>query len=286
MRRKESLSDYRRRLIPALELMEARLEQPFSLEDAAWNCCLSPYHFHRIFTAVVGSTPGAYVRERRLSVAARELLQGRRKVSELAFELGYGSPEAFARAFQAHFHLCPGEYRERALPVFLRGNELECPESVAQSRPQEIGTPGFRATTRLVGLFRTGVNDHPANMRRLYAFLERRPSATPLEWTIADRHVPSPEGERYEFFVGQEVDSLTDLPPGLEALEIPSRPEVEVRSLATVAELHGQIPDTTRRELETSGLEAAPGEWKLESSSGPVRWGRIGWSHRIPVIEA
>lgn len=286
MRARESIQAYRQRLAPALELLESRLGTDALLEEAAWTCCLSPFHFHRTFASVVGATPASYLRERRLSEAARELLQGEERISDLALRFGYGSPEAFSRAFRAHFHLWPSEYRTRGVPVFLRASELACPEAVAQPLPQEIGTPAKRPAVRLAGLSLSGRNHHPTNMRLLYEYLDRRPSDSPMDWIVADRHVPCPEGMGYEFFVGQEVECLTDLPAGLEALEIPARLEVEVRSLGSVCELHEEIPDLTDRHLERIGLEAVPSQWKLETSCGPVGWSRIGWRHRIALREA
>lgn len=256
MRSKESHQTCRARLMPALELFESALDKPSSLEEAAWSCCLSPFHFHRLFHRTIGAAPASYLRERRLSRAARELLAGERSGTDLAFRWGYGSPESFSRAFRGQFHLNPSGYRRQGRPLFLRESELDCPLEVAGPSHQETSCPFLAPTRRMVGLFLHGENDHPANMRRLY-----------------------------EFFVGREVDDLAQVPGGLDVLEIPPRDEVSVDFLGSVDELHEMLPGSIEATLGARGLEQAPLSWKLERPSGPVRWTRCGFRQSVQVRE-
>ncbi len=64
----------------------------------------SPFHFHRLFAAWTGETLGDYLRRRRVEQAALRLRsQPRLSVLEAALGVGFGSGEAFARAFRQHF---------------------------------------------------------------------------------------------------------------------------------------------------------------------------------------
>jgi AraC-like DNA-binding protein len=285
MRPKETHEAGRARLEPALELFEGALERFVSLEEAAWSCCLSPFHFHRLFQRTIGTAPASYLRERRLTRAARELLAGERSVADLAARWGYGSPEAFSRAFRGQFHLNPGAYRRQGRPLFLRESELACPPEVAGPSGQLASTPFRAPTRRLVGLYLRGENDHPANMRRLYEFLERHPQGDDLRWTIADRYLPCEGGLRYEFFVGLDADDLSRIPQGLDVLEIPERDEVAVYFLGSVDELHGVHPADLETTLGARDLERTPSSWKLERPSGPVRWTRCGFRESVEVRE-
>jgi AraC-like DNA-binding protein len=59
----------------AVAYIEANLSRRLTLEDVAGQVGYSPYHFLRLFWAVTGETPGAYIRNRRLAEAARLLTE-------------------------------------------------------------------------------------------------------------------------------------------------------------------------------------------------------------------
>ncbi|MCB8907733.1 MULTISPECIES: AraC family transcriptional regulator [unclassified Streptomyces] len=71
----------------------------------------SEHHFRRMFSALAGMPLSEYVRRRRLTVAGAEVLAGERTLLEIAVRHGYGSGEAFARAFRAVHGVGPGEVR-------------------------------------------------------------------------------------------------------------------------------------------------------------------------------
>ncbi len=97
----------------AVVAIERDLDAALSLPDLAAHACLSPFHFHRLFTAAVGEAPAEYVRRLRLERAAHELSTSDRAVAAIAREAGYGSQSAFTRAFGERFGCAPGEFRER-----------------------------------------------------------------------------------------------------------------------------------------------------------------------------
>jgi AraC family transcriptional regulator len=61
------------RVMRAVVAIERDLDATLSLPELADHACLSPFHFHRLFTAVVGEPPAEYVRRLRLERAAHEL---------------------------------------------------------------------------------------------------------------------------------------------------------------------------------------------------------------------
>ena len=97
----------------AVVAIERDLDAELSLPALADHACLSAFHFHRLFTAVVGEAPAEYVRRLRLERAAHELSTTDRGVADIATEAGYGSQSAFTRAFGDRFGCAPGEFRER-----------------------------------------------------------------------------------------------------------------------------------------------------------------------------
>lgn len=104
----------------AIDYMETHLMEEMRLEDIAAKSYSSPYHFQRVFSILCGYTMGEYIRNRRMTLAGRELQETSEKVIDIALKYGYDSPDSFARAF-ARFHgITPSEARRKgaALQAF------------------------------------------------------------------------------------------------------------------------------------------------------------------------
>ncbi len=105
--------DYLDRLVRGIEFIESNLHGVCNLQNIAVAACLSPFHFHRTFTALTGETPGDYVRSRKLTIASIQLAESNTRILEIAIECGYESQEAFSRAFKKHFRDTPKRFREK-----------------------------------------------------------------------------------------------------------------------------------------------------------------------------
>lgn len=103
-------AEYERRMNRVLDHIDRHLDAQLDLPSLADIANFSRYHFHRIFAAWMGETIGDYVRRRRLEVAAHKLAAGG-TVLEVALATGFGSGEAFARAFKVRFGCTPTEWR-------------------------------------------------------------------------------------------------------------------------------------------------------------------------------
>src|SRR5262245_61739266 len=97
----------------ALWFAASHSRDSFSLEDVAKACKVSPFHLTRAFAATTGLSLMRYVRARRLSEAARQLAAGAEDILTLALASGYGSHEAFTRAFVEQFALTPEQVRSQ-----------------------------------------------------------------------------------------------------------------------------------------------------------------------------
>lgn len=115
MQRHESRAEYRRRMYRVLEYIDRHLDQPLDLRILAEVACFSPFHFHRLFNAWMGMTLGEYLRKRRIEYGALKLIaQPQLSILQVAVSVGFGSGEAFARAFRKRYGNPPTEWRERA----------------------------------------------------------------------------------------------------------------------------------------------------------------------------
>ena len=102
---------YRERLNRVLRHIENHLDESPDLEALSAVACFSPYHFHRIFSSMVGESVAAYMRRLRLERAAMQLSLPGMTITQAALAAGYDSLDAFSRAFRAHFDMLPSEYQ-------------------------------------------------------------------------------------------------------------------------------------------------------------------------------
>ncbi len=135
----------------ALWFVESHSREEITLEDIARVCEVSAYHLTRAFAATMGVPLMRYVRGRRLTEAARQLARGADDILSVALEAGYGSHEAFTRAFRDQFGLTPEQARARG-----HLSDLPLMEAIAMSMTPvpTLAPPRFETlgSVRLAGL--------------------------------------------------------------------------------------------------------------------------------------
>src|ERR1700741_3229351 len=95
----------------ALWYIESHFGDELALEEGARSGGLSRFHVTRAFGMATGHSIMRYVRARRLGEAARTLANGAPDILAVALDAGYGSHEAFTRAFRDQFGATPEEVR-------------------------------------------------------------------------------------------------------------------------------------------------------------------------------
>lgn len=96
----------------AIDYIEDHITEQIDYEKIAAQSFSSCYHFQRIFSIICGFTVGEYIRNRRLTLAGKDLASEHGKVLDIAIKYGYDSPDSFARAFQKFHGILPSEARE------------------------------------------------------------------------------------------------------------------------------------------------------------------------------
>lgn len=105
--------DYRQRICRAMNFISENLDREPALEEIARSANFSPYHFHRIFSAVTGETVFGFMRRLRLEWAANRLLSDAREdITSVALGCGFSSSQNFAKAFRARFGTTPSAFRQ------------------------------------------------------------------------------------------------------------------------------------------------------------------------------
>jgi AraC-like DNA-binding protein len=104
----------RRRAVDAAMWIDANSQDDIGLETAASEAGLSPFHFLRLFSQVLGVTPHQYLVRSRLRHAARLLVDDDRPVTDVAFEVGFADLSNFVRTFHRAAGVSPRGFRQAA----------------------------------------------------------------------------------------------------------------------------------------------------------------------------
>lgn len=89
------------------------LHRRITMDALSRRASLGPRQVSRRFKATFGVTPGDFVESLRMKEAQRRLAVSEASIKRVAISLGYRSSHVFRRAFERHFGVSPGAWRER-----------------------------------------------------------------------------------------------------------------------------------------------------------------------------
>lgn len=152
----------------ALAYIEESLDGEIDFKQVERLALCSDYHFRRMFSFLAGINLSEYIRRRRLTLAAFDLLHSDARVIDIAVKYGYSSPDAFTRAFVALHGVTPTEARDarRPLKAFPRMTFQITIKGASEMNYRIVEKEGFRIVglMRRVPLIYEGVNPHIAAM--------------------------------------------------------------------------------------------------------------------------
>jgi AraC-like DNA-binding protein len=102
----------RRRAVETALWIDAHSDREIDLEHAAGRAGLSPFHFLRLFSGVLGVTPHQYLVRSRLRHAARRLADEERSITDIAYDVGFSDLSNFVRTFHRAAGVSPLKFRQ------------------------------------------------------------------------------------------------------------------------------------------------------------------------------
>lgn len=134
------MEEYIRRILKVLVFIEEHLEEEMTLEGLARVACYSPFHFHRLFQALVGETVHGYVKRLRMEKAAGKLRYTDQPVTDIALETQYDTPSAFTKAFRQSMGTTPKHYRalHAAIQQTLEELPMIQPEKITKTADMDL----------------------------------------------------------------------------------------------------------------------------------------------------
>jgi AraC family transcriptional regulator len=147
-------TDYTERINRAIDYIVRHLAEPLPLADVAQAACFSPFHFHRIFKALIGQTLQQFVNRLRLERSLYLMSHApSRLLTDVALQCGFTSSADFSRRFKQHFNVAP---RRFDLQSFRDARRIEFEQHVFEqmgearitSLPPGENPDGFRVQLR------------------------------------------------------------------------------------------------------------------------------------------
>jgi AraC family transcriptional regulator len=207
----------------AIWFIESHFAKDISLDQIADAAGQSRYHLSRMFGLATGRSISAYIRGRRLSSAALLLANGTSTILEVALDAGYGSHEAFTRAFREQFGVTPESVRKQG---HVRNIELMEPIRMDDARTLEIEPPRFEESPELLlaGLAETYAYDRTEGIPSLWQRFNAHFGHVPGQrGSIAYGVCTHSDGETgsFRYMAAMEVESTDALPAGFSTLKLP-----------------------------------------------------------------
>jgi AraC family transcriptional regulator len=204
--------------------IETQLAEPFSLENMARAAGVSKFHLSRSFGFVTGMSPSAFARARRLTEAARRLAEGEGDILSLALDTGYGSHEAFTRAFRDQFGFTPEQVRAARSTANL--NLVEA-RTVNDFPAIKLAEPEIaqRGPTLVAGLSQNFLFSErgaiPTLWQKFMPLMLQVPDLRPgTTYGIIMGSLLGDDG--FDYTAAIEIRSIDEMPVGLKALRIPA----------------------------------------------------------------
>jgi AraC family transcriptional regulator len=208
----------------ALWFIESHFAGEITLDEIANIAGVSRYHMTRAFGDTMGQSIMRYMRGRRLTEAARALASGAPDVLAVALDAGYGSHEAFTRAFHKHFGLTPEAIREQGhLDNVNVVEPIKMEETLRTTAPAvrfENGKVLLVAGIALRYTCETSAGI-PAQWQRFLPHMGTVPGQIG-KTAFGVRYNSDDEGN-FDYLCGVEVTDFSRLPPDLNGIRIPAQ---------------------------------------------------------------
>lgn len=216
-----------------VDLVEEHLTDEIDVDGLAKDLGTTAYHARRMFSSLAGLPVSEYVRRRRMTVAAADVIAGEEDLLDIAVRYGYGSSEAFGRAFRSVHGASPGDVRRDGGPLQTQPQvrfRLTV-EGSTTMHTRILERPAFRLVGHAarVPLIHSGVNPHIQALvaslpeeehLRLKALSNTEPAG--LLQVSDDVEPDATEGTELTYLHGVAVTAADPVPDGLDGIDVPA----------------------------------------------------------------
>jgi AraC family of transcriptional regulator, multidrug resistance transcriptional activator len=91
--------------------IDTNISKPLKIEDVAERSGYSKWHLQRMFHRIMNISLGHYIRDKKLELAAHDLIISQDRVIDISVKYGYDSQQSFTRSFARKYHVPPATFR-------------------------------------------------------------------------------------------------------------------------------------------------------------------------------
>lgn len=270
----------------ALWYIESHFTEQIGLDEVASAAGVSRFHMSRIFPMATGYSVQQYMRGRRLTEAARRLAEGAPDILAVALDAGYGSHEAFTRAFRDQFGITPEALRAQGnLDNIKLLEPIKMDETLLATLepPQYVDGRVYQIAGVSERYHANATANIPAQWQRFVPYLGHIPGQ--IGRVTYGVVCNSDDSGNADYICGVEVSDLTTVQPELTRLRIPEQRYAVFQHRAHVSEIRRTWFSIWSKWLPESGNKVfeGPAFERYGESFDPVT-GAGGLEIWVPVI--
>jgi AraC family transcriptional regulator len=242
----------------ALWLVESHSASDLTLDEIAQLCGVSRFYLSRAFALATGQPVMRYLRGRRLTQAAHALAAGAPDILAVALEAGYGSHEAFTRAFRDHFGMTPETLRSRghlgdlAMVEAIRMD----PKLLVDLEPPRFADGKALLVTGLGARYTFATSEGiPGQWQRFAVYLGHIPGQ--IGHTTYGVCCNTDDASNFDYIAGVEVPSFADLPKEFATVRMPAQRYAVFSHRQHISAIRGTVYTIWNKWLPESGHPVA-----------------------------
>lgn len=260
--------------------IEVHLDEPLALQELSQRCAVNVHHMCRAFQLATGLSIMSYVRARRLSRAARVLAGGEADILTTALDAGYGSHEAFTRAFTAYLGVLPSAVKQSR--DLSKLNLME-PLEMDKNRIVNVGAPTiqYKGAMRVVGIGTACVAGDISGIPAQWQALNARAHDVEFGGTAYGISYDMNGSGDFRYLAGVETRKTPD---GMDVVDIPAHRYAVFIHSGHISDLPKTIYTIWNKALPDAGLQPAQApEFEVYDARFEVETGRGDVEVWVPV---
>ncbi|TYQ12716.1 UNVERIFIED_CONTAM: AraC family transcriptional regulator [Acetivibrio alkalicellulosi] len=226
----------RKLILLSIQIIENNIRSKISVLDLSKELGFSFYYYCRLFKSITGYSPKSYILARKITESISKLIETDIRIIDLAIEFGFGSSEAYTRAFYKIVNKNPSEVRKEGtinrqfLLQPITDNRLKKNEHSLDKEPEIV----YLGEIKLVGIpfyydLSMG-NDLTEHWSLLTQNISVIPNVKkPFKFYQLQFWFPDQDNDSIYFYVAIEVDELEFIPIQLTAKTIPNQTYLKFR---------------------------------------------------------
>ena len=204
----------------AIEYIENNLTNDLKMEDIASYSYISSFYFQKGFSIICGYGVGEYIKNRRLSMAGKEVLNTNKRIIDIAMEYCYDSQDSFTKAFKRFHGFTPTEVRNNGATIKdfapLKVNLILKGGYIMEYKIKE------KEAFKVIGLKESfKYESAEQNVPKLWKNFFMKSSFSKINAKYAINIDTTLSGELFDYVIGDDYNSVEKIPKDFEIIEIP-----------------------------------------------------------------